>query len=76
MTAPSVLRLLARWLPALFAAALLQASPAAAEPAAWFLWRSLVADGFICAQVSPGDGWQRLRGPFRDALCQKPGVPG
>ena len=44
-----------------------------AKPAAWFLWRSPSSDLFICAQNAPGDDWVVMKGPFRDALCKKPG---
>ncbi|MQY51328.1 hypothetical protein [Rhodocyclus gracilis] len=49
---------------------------ARAEPAPWYLWVSNTADGLICAQISPGEDWRILRGPFRDGLCRKQGVPG
>ncbi|MBK1681777.1 hypothetical protein CKO20_15500 [Rhodocyclus tenuis] len=57
-------------------ALLLFAGTLAAAPAPWYLWSSTQSDGFICAQVPPGDGWQRVRGPFRDAVCKKQGLPG
>lgn len=47
-----------------------------AKPAAWYLWRSPSSDGFVCAQIAPGDDWEVMKGPFRDALCRKPGDPG
>ena len=46
-----------------------------AKPAAWYLWRSPSADNFICAQVAPGEEWVVMKGPFKDALCKKPGEP-
>ena len=46
-----------------------------AEPAAWYLWRSPYADGSICSQISPGDGWVAVKGPYQDAGCKKTGVP-
>lgn len=64
------------FLPFLSTAACLLAGAASAAPAAWYLWQSPYADGILCSQTSPGDGWQVLRGPFRDARCQKPGEPG
>lgn len=57
-------------------ALLLFAGSLAAAPAPWYLWASRQGEGFICAQVSPGDGWERIRGPFADAVCRKPGTPG
>ena len=46
-----------------------------AGPAAWYLWRSPLAEGAICSQISPGDGWVVLKGPYQDAVCKKTGVP-
>ena len=46
-----------------------------AKPAAWYLWRSPSADNFICAQFAPGEEWVVMKGPFKDALCKKPGEP-
>ena len=45
-------------------------------PAAWHKWRSKVNRAETCAQVSPGDGWEKIAGPFRDAQCTLPGKPG
>lgn len=38
-----------------------------AAPAPWFLWQSKITGGVICAQHSPGDGWQQLAGSFSTA---------
>ena len=46
-----------------------------ADPAAWYLWRSPHAEGSICSQISPGDGWVVIKGPYQDGVCKKPGVP-
>ena len=46
-----------------------------ADPAAWYLWRSPHAEGAICSQISPGEGWVVIKGPFQDGVCKKPGVP-
>ena len=59
----------------LFIAALLASSPIWAGPAPWYKWHSTAADHQVCSQTSPGEGWQIIKGPFRDAHCQKPGVP-
>lgn len=64
-----------RFAAALATMATMTMTSAPAAPAPWFLWASLVADGFVCAQNSPGEGWQQVRGPFRDAHCRKPGNP-
>lgn len=45
---------------------------AAAAPAPWYLWRSKVDGKAFCFQASPGEGWERVDGPFRDARCEKP----
>lgn len=50
---------------------LLPSPPAGAEPAPWFLWQSTLNSRIVCAQTSPGKGWIRLHGPFRDAGCRK-----
>lgn len=43
-----------------------------AAPAPWYLWRSLVDGRSHCAQSSPGPGWERERGPYRDLHCSRP----
>lgn len=54
---------------------LLSTSTAAlAVPAPWYKWRSKLEDITICAQFSPGDGWEAVRGPFQDGNCKKPGA--
>lgn len=47
-----------------------------AEPAPWFKWRSLQSGDEVCTQTSPGEGWEKVRGPFKDARCDKRGTPG
>lgn len=49
-------------------------SPAA--PAPWYLWRSKTDGQVFCAQTSPGGGWQKAAGPYRDARCEQAGRPG
>ncbi len=49
---------------------LLTALPLAAAPAPWYVWRSRLNGSEHCAQVAPGTGWMRVRGPFRDLRCQ------
>lgn len=52
-------------------AVLALALPAAqAEPAAWFWWASNTSQGRVCAQVSPGPGWDKVAGPYRNARCR------
>ena len=45
---------------------------AVAAPAPWYLWKSRVDGKTFCFQTSPGEGWERVDGPFRDARCGKP----
>ncbi|MFZ6774679.1 hypothetical protein ACO0LB_18405 [Undibacterium sp. SXout7W] len=40
-------------------------------PADWYKWRSKIDSVEICSQTSPGDGWERAAGPFRDPRCEK-----
>ncbi|MCG2577388.1 hypothetical protein LZ012_10325 [Dechloromonas sp. XY25] len=46
-----------------------------AGPAPWYKWHSNAADYEVCAQTSPGDGWEIVKGPFQDSHCQKLGMP-
>ena len=46
-----------------------------AAPAPWYKWRSKLTGQEICAQVMQGE-WARGAGPFRDAKCRTPGMPG
>lgn len=55
--------------PLLLTALLAISLPCLAEPAPFFLWQSKTADHLSCAQTSPGQGWIRFAGPFRDAGC-------
>lgn len=55
----------------LLATLLTLACGAFAEPAAFYLWQSKVDGHLTCAQVSPGQGWIRFSGPFRDAGCRQ-----
>lgn len=46
-----------------------------AGPAPWYKWRSkLNSSTEVCAQTSPGDGWERSSGPYKDARCEQPGT--
>lgn len=56
-------------------AALFFSGALSAAPAAWYQWQSKVTSAEICAQTSPGDGWEKWRGPFKDARCSKRGTP-
>ena len=54
---------------------------ALAAPAPYYKWISLEDGNVICAQSSPGEGWELgagrfggSPGPFKDARCRVPGV--
>ncbi|NMG70118.1 hypothetical protein [Parazoarcus communis] len=38
-------------------------------PAPWYWWHSRIDGQGHCAQISPGPGWIRGAGPFRDLRC-------
>lgn len=42
----------------------------AAAPAPWYYWRSLVDGARVCAQTSPGPGWERDSEPYDGPGCQ------
>jgi hypothetical protein len=44
-----------------------------AVPAYWYRWQSKLDGKYVCAQVHPGEGWQKIGGPFRNARCRNPG---
>ena len=43
----------------------------AASPAPWWKWRGKIDNSLVCAQTSPGWGWEKAYGPYRDARCEK-----
>jgi hypothetical protein len=52
-----------------------------AAPAPYYKWVSLEDGTVICAQTSPGEGWELgsgrfggSSGPFKDSRCRVPGV--
>lgn len=55
--------------PHLLVASLLAAS-AQAGPAPWYYWRSLVDGTRVCAQASPGPGWERDSAAHEGPGCQ------
>jgi len=55
--------------------ALLLAVAAYAKPAPWYKWISKGDGQSVCAQTSPGPGWQMEDGPYWDARCTKRGKP-
>jgi len=54
----------------LFGLALAMAAACAqAKPAPWYWWVSKLDGARVCLQTSPGDGWYREGGPYRNARC-------
>lgn len=47
----------------------------AAKPAPWYKWRSRLDGRQTCRQVSPGEGWEKVSGPYKDASCKHAGTP-
>lgn len=45
---------------------------ALAGPAPYHLWRSKLNGALACSQTPLGPGWEKSRGPYRDARCEKP----
>lgn len=54
-----------------FAALLAVSLSVAAAPMPFYKWQSKLDGAYTCQQTSPGDGWQRIGGPFRDAGCRE-----
>lgn len=46
--------------------------PSFAAPVPFYIWQSKLDGALTCAQTSPGEGWLRLGGAFRDAGCRVP----
>jgi hypothetical protein len=59
----------------LFVATAFYCASLLAGPAPWYRWHSRDSDIDVCSQTSPGDGWVIVKGPYKDAVCKKPGVP-
>lgn len=55
----------------LLPAALFAWQAASAAPMPFYRWQSKVDGSYACQQVSPGEGWIRIGGPFRDAGCRE-----
>jgi len=60
----------------LLAAGVLVSLTALAAPAAWYKWKSKLNGEVWCTQISPGDGWVLINGPYKDAHCKIEGRPG
>ena len=41
-----------------------------AAPAPWYYWRSLVDGQRVCAQTSPGPGWEQYSAAYEGPGCQ------
>lgn len=41
-----------------------------AAPAAWYYWRSKIDGARVCAQTSPGPGWERDSPAYEGPGCQ------
>lgn len=48
----------------------LQAPQVQAAPAPWYYWRSTVDGKRVCAQTSPGHGWERDSAAYEGPGCQ------
>jgi hypothetical protein len=46
-----------------------------AKPAPWYKWQSKLTGRVVCLQSSPGEGWEKFNGPYKDPRCKVPGVP-
>ncbi|MET3134428.1 hypothetical protein AAKU55_004724 [Oxalobacteraceae bacterium GrIS 1.11] len=42
-----------------------------AGPAPWYQWRSRADGHYACRQTTPGFGWERAIGPYKDSRCEK-----
>jgi len=40
-----------------------------ARPAPWYWWASKLDGARVCQQTSPGSGWYRAGGPYRNGRC-------
>jgi hypothetical protein len=54
---------------------MLMCGAALASGAPWYRWKNAVNKTVMCAQVSPGNVWEIIEGPFMDSRCKKPGNP-
>ena len=45
-------------------------SAVSAAPAPWYYWRSKIDGARVCAQTSPGPGWERDSAPYEGPGCQ------
>lgn len=50
-------------------------STAIASGAPWYKWQNRFDGSILCAQVSPGETWFAIQGPYMESQCRKPGTP-
>jgi hypothetical protein len=50
----------------------LLSSASHAAPAPYYLWMNLIDGSRVCSQLSLGQGWKKVGGPYKDGRCQKP----
>ena len=46
-----------------------------ASGAPWYKWQNTLDKTVMCTQLSPGESWQIVQGPFMESNCRKPGFP-
>lgn len=46
-----------------------------ASGAPWYKWKNKTDRTVLCAQISPGNDWEKYQGPFMESQCKKPGSP-
>ncbi|MDR2365398.1 MAG: hypothetical protein LBD68_06025 [Zoogloeaceae bacterium] len=51
---------------------LLPLSALQAAPAPYYRWMNLIDGSRVCSQLSLGQGWKKVGGPYKDSRCQKP----
>lgn len=54
-----------------FIAVLVVSFAVLAQPAPWYKWRSKLNGKEVCAQTSPGEGWEQASGPYKSD-CKTP----
>jgi hypothetical protein len=42
-----------------------------AASAPYYLWMNLIDGSRVCSQLSLGQGWKKVGGPYKDGRCQK-----
>lgn len=53
----------------------LASAAASASGAPWYKWQNRFDNTILCAQISPGETWYIVQGPFMESQCRKPGNP-